>query len=124
MLYFGTDPKSYFTECALKTFIQTDTAAMYGCIRDTLLHSGVRPVHQMSTCLTQLTLGSYVVTENPGFEGERNPRTPPCGHAFWQRLLSSSSSLLLSSLELSDTKVYEPPGTEPLHIYLCMARLD
>jgi len=41
-------------------------------------------------------------------------RRPPPGQTNTPRLTSSSSSLLLSSLELNDTKVYELLNTSPL----------
>ena len=45
-------------------------------------HDGLRPFHEKSTCLKQMTLGPYVVESwslTPQTWGERNPRSPPCG---------------------------------------------
>ena len=50
--------------------------------RGTGPHGGVRPFHQKSTCLTQLSLGPCMVQIWPRcchFPGERKPRTSPCG---------------------------------------------
>ena len=59
--------------------------------------------------------GANLVTKHPGIEGGRNLRTPPCGTAKSTHHIQTSpdgsglfsSSLLLPSLALSDTKVYE-----------------
>jgi len=53
-------------------------------------HVGLRPFHQKSTCITQLTAGPYLVQiwsrSTPQNRGERNPRSPPCGYPHGQEV--------------------------------------
>ena len=46
-------------------------------------HGGARPFHQKSTCLTQFTLGPYVlqIWSRDPCPRQRNSRTPPCDRA-------------------------------------------
>jgi hypothetical protein len=46
-------------------------------------HGGVRPFHQKSTCLTQLTLGRYVVQSRPNWPVNRGS-TKPSNFTVWK----------------------------------------
>ena len=65
-------------------------------------HGGSRPFHQKSTCLTQLSLGPYLVQiwsrNTPKNRSQRNPRTPPSGlHAVSDVLWVCSGVLWVCS---------------------------
>ena len=87
-------------------------------------HGGVRPFHQKSTCLTQSTLGPDVAQIWSRSTPETWVNETLVIHRVVRRDILSESeqlsvalsvgtplfspSLILPSLELSDTKVYEP----------------
>jgi len=73
-------------------------------------HGGLRPFHQKSTHLTELTSGPYLVQIWSRYVQKQVDCNTQCGLGgiFEGTFAYGTSSLLLSSLELSDTKVYAP----------------
>ena len=80
---------------------------------EAILHGGVRPFHQKSACLTQLTGGPYVVQSwsrnTPDFRGAGNPRTPPSGTLrFKFRTLNPLDSILPDTWTLAVPSIFNP----------------
>jgi len=121
MLYSGTDPESYITEYTLVYEDEFPARARTGfSIFKVILeahasrdHTLVGPLwegyHESRRCSRDTYPESYITEYTLVYEDESFKLFPPRSAAAQPpRVASTSSSLLLSSLELSDTKVYEP----------------